>query len=249
MRMLIHTYGRYARQVTWANLGPTLQKQTTLVVQEREAHLYGNFPIMVLPPHITKLADTRQWLIDNLDDYSMCILDDDLQFAVRRNDDPTKFRQPSEDDIYDAFSMMSAALPTYPLVGFGAREGGNRITDPAILCTRQMRVHGIDLLYFRKHGIRFDRVAVMEDFDVTLQVLRSGSKNCVLNSWVTNQAGSNTHGGCSHYRTPLVQTESANRLAALHPGLVSVVQKKTKTSWGGGARTDVVIQWKKAYKS
>jgi hypothetical protein len=141
---------------------------------------------------------------------------------------------------------MEHTLDTTPLVGFGAREGGNRISTPISHATRQMRVHGIDLRYFREANIRFDRVIVMEDFDVTLQVLRTGRANCVLNKWVTNQGGSNTAGGCSHYRTPEVQTESALKLAELHPGLVNVVRKRTKTSWGGEERTDVIIQWKKA---
>jgi hypothetical protein len=32
----------------------------------------------------------------------------------------------------------------------------------------------------------------------------------------------------------------------LHPNIVSVVEKTTKTAWGGGTRMDVIIQWKKA---
>jgi len=38
-------------------------------------------------------------------------------------------------------------------------------------------------------------------------------------------------------------------LAELHPGLVKVVTKETKGAWGGGTRTDVVVQWKKALKA
>ena len=41
----------------------------------------------------------------------------------------------------------------------------------------------------------------------------------------------------------------SNELAALHPDFVKVVEKYTKTSWGGGIRTDVRIAWKKAYES
>ena len=41
----------------------------------------------------------------------------------------------------------------------------------------------------------------------------------------------------------------AHELEVLHPDYVTVVDKTTKTSWGGGTRTDVRIAWKKAYES
>jgi hypothetical protein len=38
-------------------------------------------------------------------------------------------------------------------------------------------------------------------------------------------------------------------LQLLHPAFVKVVEKATKTSWGGETRTDVQVSWKKAYAS
>jgi hypothetical protein len=69
----------------------------------------------------------------------------------------------------------------------------------------------------------------------------------VLNNWCNNQAeGSSADGGCSTYRTPELQAQAARLLAELHAPYVKVVEKETKTAWGGGTRTDVMIQWKRA---
>jgi hypothetical protein len=96
----------------------------------------------------------------------------------------------------------------------------------------------------------FDRLKVMEDFDFTLTLLENGGRNAVTLDYVWNQTGSNQPGGCSDYRTAEVQAKAAKELAKLHPGVVKVVEKEVigKTSWGGmKTRTDVRIQWRKAY--
>lgn len=248
MRILIHTYGRSNRQTTWENLPPEIQKQTDLVVQIREAHLYPGYPIIVLPPEITKLADTREYIFSTFSDDYICILDDDLVFATRRVDVPTRFYSATPEDIIELFQQIRWCVQDRaPLVGVGAREGGNYHTAPELYATRQMRIHAINAKLYRQLGIKFNRVEVMEDFDVTLQFLEAGYANLVLNRWVTNQHGSNTLGGCSHYRTPEVQSASAEKLAQLHPGLVTILRKKTRTSWNGEERTDVRISWKKAF--
>jgi len=163
MELLIHTYGRPHAQKTWESVGLLQNKDVKLVVQERERHLYKNYPVVVLPGELTKLAETRQWLYS---EYSgaekIVILDDDLVFAARRSDDPTKFRPAELDDLETLFNTMEGLLgPEHPLVGVGAREGGNRITDHLVRCTRQMRVHGIYVPTYRELGVRFDRVLVM----------------------------------------------------------------------------------------
>jgi hypothetical protein len=89
----------------------------------------------------------------------------------------------------------------------------------------------------------------MEDFDVTLQLLRKGHRNAVLNQWAQDQGTSNAPGGCSTYRTPEVQAAGAYGLQKLHPDFVTVVDKETKQAWGGGVRKDVRIAWKKALES
>jgi hypothetical protein len=260
MEIVIPTLGRAAvalqhtlRQLIAANL------PVTLVVQPQEYELYNKMISRVpewsrvriehMPARVKGIAATRDWIINDMyyGDHKVLMLDDDLHFAVRREDDRTKFRQPESSDIYEMVQAIDGALDAYPHVSIGSREGGNRVTEEFCYNTRMMRVLAYDRAVLRKHNIAFSVMDVMEDFHVTLSLLREGHDCLVLNNWVSNQAGgSAAKGGCSTFRTPELQAENAYRLAARHPGFVKVVKKATKTAWGGGERTDVTVSWKKA---
>jgi len=217
-------------QVTYNNLPPSLQARVEFLDND------------------TRIANKRQFILDNCDE-PFVMLDDDLRFAVRREDEPTKFRDASSADILALFGSIESALQQYAHVGVSGREGANRVTRPVLECTRMMRILGYQPHVLKANNIRFDRLEVMEDFDVTLRLLKLGYPNLVLNQWVHDQGGSNTKGGCSVWRTPLVQTQNAWALHNYHPDCVTVVRKSTKSAWGGGERTDVRIAWKRAYGS
>jgi hypothetical protein len=143
------------------------------------------------------------------------------------------------------FEELEDILRGFAHTGVAMREGANRNTDRRMYATRMARVIGYNLVKARKAGLRFDRVPGMDDFDATLQLLKQGHANVVINWMVQNQGGSQTLGGCSTWRTMETQSAAARKLAELHPGYVKVVQKHTKTSWQGQAREDVIVQWKR----
>jgi glycosyltransferase involved in cell wall biosynthesis len=246
MRVFVVTYGRAGRQVTWRNLPPSIQQRATLLVDAAEAESHGGLPVTVLPQGLRGIGAVRQWAIDNAGDDKVLMMDDDLRFVVRRTDEPTKLRQPEPGEIDDMFKQIEVYLDHFPLVGVASREGANNCTDNMMKNTRVLRLLAYRTDVLTDLGIRFDRIPVMEDFDVALQLLRAGHENIVLNLWAHNQEGSGKEGGCSTYRTMEMQAQAARRLAELHPGLVRVVEKETKTAWGGGLRTDVQIYWKRA---
>lgn len=206
----------------------------------------GTTRILACPA--TGIANTRQWIVDNVgNDATVCMVDDDLTFFHRRSDDPTKLRAITPEELCAAFDQLERTLSdSVPHAGFATREGANRNTDALHWNTRILRVLAYHRPTLVKEGITFGRMLVMEDFDVALRLLRTGRHNVILNNFAHNQPGSGTEGGCSVYRTMEVQAEAAHQLAKLHPGFVRVVEKETKTSWGGQKRTDVQISWKKA---
>ena len=250
MQIFIPTYGRAGSQTTYrALVGAGLI--VTLVVQDRERGLYCAYPhVEVLPPHIQTIAPTRQYILDHLvHSRTFCMVDDDLVFYARRTDDPTKLRDITPTELAAAFAGMGAHLnlPGVAHVGFAAREGANRNVAENLDNTRIMRVLGYHAPTLTYLGLKFDAMEVMEDFHVALSLLEAGYSNRIMNHYAHNQKGSGTAGGCSHFRTPELHAKNAHLLAALHPDVVKVVQKETKGAWGGGTRTDVNIQWKKAY--
>lgn len=139
-------------------------------------------------------------------------------------------------------------MSQYAHVGLSARQGNNHESQPVAECRRMFNAYIYDLERVRAAGVTPGRLPVMEDFDLTLQLLRKGLPNAVIYRWCWNQPGSNAPGGCSQYRTAEMQASAAARLAELHPGLVRVVDKETANWQGMHKRKDVTIYWKKAYE-
>lgn len=189
----------------------------------------------------------RQWIFEQAMG-NFLMLDDDLSFAVRRVDDPTKFATATPEDVGAAIDHVNYLLiHGAGQVNIAMREGANRNIERVLHCVRAARVYAYNRQVLIDNKVRFDRCYCMDDFDVILQLIRAGYPNEVLNWIVQNQYGSNAAGGASQWRQPETQEAAANKLHELHPDFVKVVKKKTKVAWGWGERTDVIVQWKRAY--
>jgi len=255
MHMYIPSRGREGNVLTVENLPASLRYLCSLVVHESEYddyhREYGEC-VDVLPVSVEGIGPVRQYCVERArrhDGKRVLMLDDDLRFATRRDDEPTKFRDSTDNEIVRGLQQLWDLLNQYSHVGMATREGGNRNVARMEYNTRLLRVLGYRVDWMEIEDIRFDQIPVMEDFYVSLKFLSNGYANAKLNWMVQDQAGSQKAGGCSEYRTMEVQAEAAHRLKAHFPDFVTVVEKTTKTAWGGGTRTDVRIQWKKAYDS
>jgi hypothetical protein len=246
--------GRPRRQYTYNYLPDRWRDIARIVVQDREVALYREaLPearLLVLPSFIRKVNTTRQWLVENAREPRLVMLDDDLEFAVRRNDEPGKFLSlglyPQHFDTM--FEWLYESLGEYAHAGLIAREGAHLIFSDVVV-GRMMRVLGYDRKRLLRSGARFDALEFMEDFHVTLSLLRSGLPNVLCARYSQGQRGSDVSGGCSAYRTPDTHARAARDLHRLHPEFVKLVTKKTDKAWGGLERTDVQVSWKKAYES
>jgi hypothetical protein len=246
MRVFIPTRGRVNAQPTHVAIPDSVLVCPADEFQEYSARWQR---VLATPPNISGIAATRQWIMELLGDPHIVMMDDDLKFAVRRVDDPTKFKPAYEDDLAHMLYSLEHLFKTYSHVSISPREGANRDATPVLANRRALRVLGYDARVFEKLGCSFLAGGpVMEDFEVALQFLTRGHAGGVLNSYVQDQGMSGAAGGCSTYRTLAVQEEGARTLAQRYPQFVKVVQKTTKTAWGGATRTDVIVQWKKAYE-
>jgi hypothetical protein len=216
----------------------------SLLIYADEVEQYKRHPVDIVICPERGIAKKRQFILENYDKAIM--LDDDLSFATRRDDDATKFYPAQISEVCGAIEEITQLLDTYVHVGMAGREGGNRDTADHKKNSRAIRVHGWDCKKIRELGIRADDVEFMFDFHVTLSLLERGYPNVLLNWIVHDQKGSNTSGGCSEYRTMVKLAAAAHRLKELHPDFVTVVQKETKGAWGGGVRTDVRMAWARA---
>lgn len=253
MQIFIPTRGRYAsdqqstlRFCNWLGLRPTLV--VDYVEKEMYRKEFGDIAeIISLPEGVRGIGLKRDFIIRKLGDpEKLIMMDDDLEFFVRRNDDRTKFRTGEKHEFLEMLELMEAELSSYPLIGIASREGGNYATSAYLYNTRILRVMAYNPQIIMREDLRFGDMPVMEDFHIALGLLTAGYENLVLNNYCHNQSGSGKTGGCSEYRTLELQKEAALKLKEMYPDYVTVVEKTTKAAWGGGTRTDVRIQWKKA---
>lgn len=244
----IPTYKRNTLKSVESLRGTKILERTALVVHPDEVSRYRHFGVQVLPcPAQGELGAVRRWLMENHEGDVMVQMDDDLRFAVRRQDDPGKFRLPTgPNEIDKMFNRVFALLEEVPLVGVRQRGGANRSNPPVEVAVRQCMFHGINVRVARENGWAY-KSSVFEDFDYTLQVLTSGYENAVLTTHTIDQGESNAEGGVSDYRDNARMQRDALDLAMDFPDFVRIVTKK---GWAGmNFRTDVNVQWKRALAS
>jgi hypothetical protein len=249
MRLIIPTRGRTDRQLTLQSLPRELLKRTTLVCPKREAselcRLYKDVEIVIEPYPNAKIAQVRQWIVQTWfrSGYTKIImLDDDLVFATRISADDWHLRPIEGEELIPEFQRIEDMLgPECPHAGFGVRQNnhvaGRGWKMPGRMCH--------SLAYYLPivaTEAKFDVVALREDFAFTLQLLLKGHRNAVWNETVVNQV-TNAPGGCSTYRGTEMNNAEAEKLAALFPGYVSVVDRAYK---GSVPRKEVICQWQEA---
>ncbi len=254
--IMIPTLGRVNKQQTLEVLSPTLKDRTILVVDEHELDEYemehfDTCQVLHIPENIKGISKKRQWCVDNCETKYLFMIDDDLVFCNRKELD-IKLERSDHSKIETMFKELIKWMESdnKVMVGISARQGNNHVEQEYKDNTRQTAFHGIDVERFKNEGLRFDTSELMEDFNLLLTMFTRGISNRVSYEYCWNQLGSGAQGGCSGYRTNDLQRECALALKERFPDFVSVVEKKSKTGWKGmETRTDVRIQWKKAFES
>jgi len=217
--------------------------------------VYPHTLFLTVPNYFTS-GDIRQFAMDHsltTGDPFQIHLDDDMYMFRRKHRAPLLDKADTQDMI-DLFHYIKSTLKEgiYKHGGVSAREGNNRIEEDRKENTRAMRFLFYDVRPIFEHGIKFTDVMCRMDFHMTLSLLEKGYPNVVLYEWAQNQLESSIRaraGGADHYRTMEMMNEQTEQLRQLHPEFIKVVDKETLVSFGGKERKDVVIQWKKAYKS
>jgi hypothetical protein len=254
--ILIFTLGRVQRQVTLRSIPPQWYPCTRLVVQAHEAKLHrdAGFPVgvLVLPPHIRTISPTRQWAIEWAHARNVTRLvtfDDDLTFA-RRAPGGKKLVQSTPDDVHHMLEWMFSSLATFAGVGVSTR-GENYFHDGTVKhATKLTQAMGFRTDILTRNRLDFDRVAVGQDTDMTLQLLRAGYCTAVnFEHTFTHAGGHNAKGGCSTYRTLEFQHNALVKLHELHKDFTRLVTRTIATHHDGKPHTLLRVRYRKAYLS
>lgn len=250
MLVYIPTMGRVGKQPTADALRGSAYEPTLVCPSgELKAHWANGYDAIAC--NAQGIGPTRQWILDSHgpgDNPHICLVDDDLRFAVRRLDEPSKF-VPTE-DVNTIFDRIDKMLLQAPIVGLQTRGGANHTSPPVAPRGRIHDLMGLDLNVVRKHRIRLNTVPFMEDFAAVLQALSLGYPTPILTTHTKDDiGGSNASGGCSTYRDSAGQAAAARTLAARYPDFVTLVERK---GWAGdmsGTRLDVRVAWAKAFEA
>lgn len=245
MRIYIPTRGRVDRQVTLRSLPDSLRGRTWLVAPKDEVpelkKIHKN--VLTQPPHISTIAAKREWIVKQHKGDKLIMLDDDMGFYARGPKGLIK--EYATDKVIEAlFQWVEDQLDDFAHVGISSRMGNNRVEETEKRTTRMMHAIAYHVPTM-KRCVTFNRVAMREDFDYTLQLLRAGYDNIVKYDVCVAPGSYGAKGGCADERTVQKSDEEAEKLAKLHPALVKVVQK----DYLGVPRKEVVVQWKKALGS
>lgn len=183
------------------------------------------------------------------------MLDDDLnQFSVRISQVDTKLRKAMKTDLVEMFETVEQYLDWYMHLSVSTRFHNEQFVGERPIVVENFRMlrflcYRTDIFNTCQHG----RVAIAEDFDVTLQLLTRGYKNAVLHQWTHDQSVTNAPGGCSIYRTLQLHNENIEKLHDLWPRFVKIREKTNISSeaikQGLSSRLEAVIDWKGAFAS
>lgn len=273
MLIAIPSRGRHSKQVTLRNFKTLkMPNQPVLCVPEQEVERYRAYypssEIVAVPKSHEGIARTREWIMMELTrrrgERHVLMLDDDMDFCYRPVVTEAKLETIATADRLQAMidRLQKWLTDGFVHVGLSARQGNNNpfYDDNKNYglheyrdATRMMNAYAYDVEELAKLDVKLGRMQVMEDFDLTLQLLRLGFPNRVLFEYCWNQRGSGAQGGCSSYRTAEMQAASAHRLKEFHPDFVRITAKKNKEgsgAWEGmKERVDVTVDWRKAFAS
>lgn len=277
MIIYVPSMSRVKRQMSLPQLedaGVTDKMHCVLVVPEDQSRdYYGVAELynceLVHHPVGIGISGAWKWISEfhakfHKDDPHFVIVDDDLSFYKRATDDPEDpaLRAVEGTELQEMMDWVSDQLcDGFAHCSIASREQSFQMSAKGSYfqqSVRPMRFYAYNNETLLEHDVSFSTGVsndAMCDFHMTLNLLELGYPNIVSGQYAHNQyGGSNTPGGVSEYRDLEVLRQSAVALKAAHPNFVRLVEKTTKTSWGGTAdnpvtRTDVVCSWKKSLGS
>lgn len=245
MKIYIPTRGRVGKQITLRSLPAKLRERTWLVCPKDELSQHKEYHPNVLaqPSSVKSISEKREWIIKQAHksgEVKLAMIDDDCGFYARGEKGLLK-EYATDKLLIQTFAWVEKQLDKFAHVGLSSRMGNNHVEEAIKQTGRMMHFLAYSVDTAVTH-IKFNRVKQREDFDYTLQLLRKGYDNLIKYDVCVAPGSYGAKGGCDAERTVAGSDEEAEKLAALHPGLVKVVQKDYK----GTPRKEVVVQWKKA---
>ncbi len=267
-RIVIPTHNRVNKQTTLGTIPPAIRDDVLLVSSlaaeaKQLKQLYPNNEVVVAKG-AKGIASKRQWIMKNIDEEKVLMLDDDMHIFgrcpkklrvyegrwKRHPDAPedsnllaVRFASPAKQ--VKMYTAISKKLDTLAHAGISSRMGNDCEGNSWAINGRMMHAIGYNRKVFLQEKLNFGEVKFREDFNITLHLLRRGFSNTIYYDYCYGPGNYGAPGGASAERTVEASNKEAEKLARIHNGFVRVVDKE----YNNVPRKEVNIQWKKAYAS
>ena len=263
MKIVIPTYMRESpeRQKAYYNLPESIREKIVVTTHSgRGEELQKANPTMNVHEfegdlHIPKM---RQAVMDL--DEKVFMIDDQCLFWKRDYQEEGKVKHiklSTPEEYEQMFEEVEKELDNYFWVGMSPKSSNTlhkEVSRSEI--TRSYSCYGLNRDTITNAGVRFtgleekaDDAKLLEDFYVLLAMFQAGHKNVVLHNWVFDHKHG-TGGGNSVNRNNVTQDVSQRELIKAFPEFVTQYEKEN-ASWvaeeGSTNRTELRVQWKKAY--
>lgn len=267
LEIYVPSRSRFDRSLTLEHLCPNWDGPIYLVVPKDQISDYKSLAkkhgVKVLGCPESGIALTRLFCGEHATD-KFVMFDDDLRFCYRpsvnketgidqtgKNVKGMRLYTAKGKQVTRMLQWCEHYLDRYAHIGVSPRAGNQSLKLPVAECKRPLRVLGYRKREFLscEHG----RVQIMEDFDITLQLLTRGYKNGLITSHVNDQSATNLPGGCSDYRSVELHAKNVKIMHGLWPEFTKLVEKEnvSASAVAGGLhrRLELNIQWVKAWAS
>ncbi len=231
MRVFIPTRGREGRQIT-AKALTKAGIHFTLVLSQPEEHPYPSIQVSA-----NNLAEKRQCIMNEAGFEKVVMLDDDLRFRARTEEN--RFLKATPSKLFSMFKIIDGMLDHYAQVGVADEFMAQHRPRGWTVGGRYNQLLAFNPMIFPECMPQFRQVSV-EEQDFNLQLLTQGYPACVINEWTKTEVPY-AKGGCSSYRDGDNEERCFREFADRWPGLVQLRESNTTAS---GLR--VQISWKKA---
>lgn len=253
MIIYIPSRGRAGLVTTPAALPKQLAKLCTIVVRHDEIEEYReaspDLRYLVMPKGVEGISATRQWILDKAKGKYLCMVDDDITgFCFKPLS--TKYggiRRCKASKLVPAFKLLLSWVQSgkFAHVGISERYMAARPSERPWFENNRMGQFTIwNLTLLKCLKLRFDRVPLMQDLDMNLQLLAHGYPSRVLTRVSFVAKPENYKGGCSIFRTTPFKMRACRKLANIHKGIIEVHLKEK----GGEDYYFLKTKWRLALK-
>lgn len=247
MQIIIPTYRRTNKQLTFSQIPKKWRERTTFVVDKKDAKELkgevGRAKILVHPSDITSIAKKRAWILQTFDVDTLVMFDDDLRFAFRPEPAIAKLKKAGEDEVNYYLKKLDKRLEIFAHAGFSPRQGNISLGPGWNKNKRMIYSLGYQVPTVRKH-CKLGRIEHREDMELALQLLTKGFPNVVCADFACDQNYGSSGGASESGRSMKASNADAEKLARMFPGLVKVVDREYK---GSQNRKEVVVSWLGAF--